>query len=290
MERQKRTKASSRYKHLPIQENTTTNKELAQSYTSELLLKYKDYCARAIQRAYRNYKVKDQYNLFIRRRQLRKALLIGWKTRRIMNCKRLTPYKTNIKKLANGLNEELASKEYIEEFKEVFSALYIAGTWVDSCTCKYSKRHIVLANLSPSKRYNELKAENRLSSIPETIEEEKQYNKSPKQIAESKAITTNNLKHNINHDEIQLPVKNLNPKLRYSYEGSSIYCDSNKDNDHVANLEVKKKLEYLKKRSERAVGGKITWKDVESKVDSWKVNTPKKAKTKLRIAVVYKNL
>jgi len=310
MKAYKATKSANRYKSLQydpnIEENekqkTISCKDSTESFTEELMAKYRNYCAEVIQKAFRNHKAKRFHGLFIRRRQLRKALLIGWKTRRIISCKKFSIFKTNvlntIKALSLEVEEEkrelkLVLKNYVKTLIEALNALYIAGTWVDKCTyMNYTRRDI--PNIVNLKELN--RNENTLSAIPEIMEEDKEYNNTEELTHNNPGINSINEENKMKYDDIKLPVINPNPQLRYGPNSINHLVDntdvtklnSTKD-DTFTEPNTISKMEYLKRTSKRVEAKEVIWNQVESKVDCWKSETPRKPKTRIRIAVVYKN-
>jgi len=111
----------------------------------ELILKYRNHCAITIQKVVRGYLTRKRvlHRLYkqIYNAELRRALVVGWKVRKIFNCSRLKGMKIRIKtitrKLSNVRNkkerEELCClrKACVEKFISLMQILYLTGDWVE---------------------------------------------------------------------------------------------------------------------------------------------------------------
>jgi len=108
--------------------------------TDSMIFKYKDHCAEMIQKIWRGYKIRDKYrDLLFRRiyyRELRRALLSGWKTRKIMKTDKCIKGKENVRNWerkfgVKNKNEDLRKirRKLVEEFMSIFNVLYLTGKW-----------------------------------------------------------------------------------------------------------------------------------------------------------------
>lgn len=122
--------------------------------SEELLQKYTSHCAILIQKHYRGFNMRKKYREIIKKRikfvELRKALLIGWKTRCIFKCKKIGNLHIDIseilqkikieknKKTLNALKEQ--RKKKISDFITVFQILYRMGHWTKTYTRPVKKQ------------------------------------------------------------------------------------------------------------------------------------------------------
>ena len=118
----------------------------------EISIKYNDYCAILIQKFIRGYLARQKYAHSIYRRiylrNLRKALLIGWKTRRVFYCSKSELIKLDIQRIMKCKSKELNSilKIYIEKFVTLIHILYTTGEWIKTHKKYKSKIEAPLLN------------------------------------------------------------------------------------------------------------------------------------------------
>ncbi len=108
---------------------------------------YIDHCAQILQKCYKGHKTRTLYAKQLAQRmqyrRSRRALLVGWKTRRIWACRRVVSAKENVRDARTELAK--CHGDAREELKSVLSArvgeligliriLYVTGRWVVCCS------------------------------------------------------------------------------------------------------------------------------------------------------------
>lgn len=98
----------------------------------DLLKRYMNHCAVFIQKIYRGFSAKIRYEKLLKKRkrfiQIRKALLIGWKTRKILTHKKIQL----IKQAIIGCIKNDEKKKRVDSFIRMFYVLYTTGQWTNS--------------------------------------------------------------------------------------------------------------------------------------------------------------
>ncbi len=139
--------------------------------SEELLNKYTALCAVMIQKLYRGHKARKTYGPVVKRRlglsRLRKALLIGWKIRRIQKCRKIVA----LKEVILGLTRDQCQKpseltktqrhKRVEDLIRMFQILYVTGQWIQSYPSHPREAR------SPAKKASE----NLFASVPNDTED-----------------------------------------------------------------------------------------------------------------------
>ncbi len=130
----------------------------------ELMRKYLDHCATLIQKYVRGRRIRAKYGADIRARtrlsRRRKALLIGWKTRRVLNCKKMRDARKRLLGL-DPKDPQAGRRQAAAEFIGLFRRLFRSGRWPDpvfsahvTISCRRTRRRAWLLGLKmcPSQR------------------------------------------------------------------------------------------------------------------------------------------
>ncbi len=108
---------------------------------------YVGHCAEIIQKLYHGYKVRKRYGRRLAKRQgyreKRKALLIGWKTRRIWACGRIAAEKDYVRRVRENASASASGSgallgKAVGELTNLIRILYVTGRWI--LTCTYRKK------------------------------------------------------------------------------------------------------------------------------------------------------
>ena len=100
----------------------------------DLIKRYTKHCAVFIQKIFRGFSARIRFEKMIQKRrryiQLRKAVLVGWKTRKILECKKIQVIKQAILKIdSNDPKQKEDRGKKIDSFIRMFYVLYTTGQW-----------------------------------------------------------------------------------------------------------------------------------------------------------------
>lgn len=136
-------------------------------FNAGLLEKYKDHCAIYIQKHFRGYLVRKNFQEYLVCREARvKGLILGWKTRRVMRNSDVLTLKTKL------VSDTSVKKEFIAKVDNL-----VKGEWVVKVRTP-PHRSIIYKNNTKNLRVHERRLSSQ--SLDDSIQKEKEYKKQVK--------------------------------------------------------------------------------------------------------------
>ena len=138
--------------------NNDLNKRVEEPH-EVIIRKYLNHCATFIQKHFKRYRMvkkhKDKIKVAMRRKELRRATLKGWKTRKILKSFKVQARKHNVQTLIDLLKTMKNKKETmnlvaikkerhkaVEELIRIIKILYITGDWTKNLPSTHTRTHI----------------------------------------------------------------------------------------------------------------------------------------------------